>query len=91
MIDAGSIRRGTQASKRALTKRSRSSATDAGIPLIVVEGAKRSFFGPVLSPAPTGRGVRAVGRVHLTRKFEVSYEIKRTRDVRPILGRARFL
>ena len=60
---------------------------DAGIPLIVVPGSPASFFGPVLSPAPTGvealdlwDAFVALGR------FEGLYEVKRTRSVGPIFG-----
>jgi hypothetical protein len=60
---------------------------DAGIPLIVVEGARRSFFGPVLSPAPTGPEACELWDAFISLgKFDGLYEIKRTRDVRPILG-----
>jgi len=60
---------------------------DAGIPLIVVEGAKSVFFGPVLSPAPTGaEAVELWDAFVALGRFDGLYEIKRTREVGPILG-----
>jgi hypothetical protein len=60
---------------------------DAGIPLIVIPGAKATFFGSVLSPAPTGAAAGALWDAFVTLgNFEGLYEIKRTREVDPILG-----
>jgi hypothetical protein len=61
---------------------------DVGVPLIVLDGGKGpGFFGPVMSPAPTGKaavafwdGVIAAGR---TAGF---FELKRTREIGPIFG-----
>jgi hypothetical protein len=61
---------------------------DVGVPLIVLDGGKGpGFFGPVMSPAPTGKaavrfwdGVIAAGR---TPGF---FELKRTREVDPIFA-----
>jgi len=62
--------------------------TDVGVPLIVLEGGKGTgFFGPVMSPAPTGQNaVRfwdAVTTVGSTPGF---FELKRTRKVKPLFG-----
>jgi 2-hydroxychromene-2-carboxylate isomerase len=55
---------------------------DVGTPIISVEGV--SFFGPVVTPAPTGE---AAGRlwdgVLLVASTPGFYELKRTRDERP--------
>jgi hypothetical protein len=60
---------------------------DAGIPLIVVPDNPSILFGPVLSPAPTGAAAVELWDAFVTLgKFEGLYEIKRTRDVRPIFG-----
>jgi len=60
---------------------------DAGIPLIVIDGAKSTFFGPVLSPAPTGPEACDLWDAFVALgKFDGLYEIKRTREVGPILG-----
>lgn len=61
---------------------------DVGVPLIVLDGGKGpGFFGPVMSPAPTGKAavvfwdaVIAAGR---TPGF---FELKRTRETDPIFG-----
>ena len=61
---------------------------DVGVPLIVLEGGKGpGFFGPVVSPAPTGDdavvfwdAIIAAGR------FPGFFELKRTREVGPIFG-----
>ncbi|ETX08760.1 MAG: hypothetical protein ETSY2_03475 [Candidatus Entotheonella gemina] len=62
--------------------------TDVGVPLIVLDGGEGpGFFGPVLSPAPTGEeavtmwdAMVAAGRV------TGFFEFKRSRDVGPIFG-----
>ncbi len=62
--------------------------TDVGVPLIVLDGGKGpGFFGPVMSPAPTGKeavkfwdGIIAAGS---TPGF---FELKRTREVGPLFG-----
>lgn len=62
--------------------------TDVGVPLIVLDGGKGAgFFGPVMSPAPTGKeavkfwdGIIAAGG---TPGF---FELKRTRQVGPLFG-----
>jgi hypothetical protein len=60
---------------------------DAGIPLIIVDGAKSTFFGPVLSPAPTGHDAAELWDAFVALgKFDGLYEIKRSREVGPILG-----
>lgn len=60
---------------------------DAGIPLIVIPDSAAVLFGPVLSPAPTGPDALDLWDAFATlRRFGGLYEIKRTRNVRPILG-----
>jgi hypothetical protein len=62
--------------------------TDVGVPLIVLDGGKGAgFFGPVMSPAPTGKeavkfwdGIIAAGG---TPGF---FELKRTREIGPLFG-----
>lgn len=60
---------------------------DAGIPIVVVDGARSTFFGPVLSPAPTGADAVELWDAFVTLgRFDGLYEIKRTRSVGPIFG-----
>ncbi len=57
---------------------------DVGIPIILPEGAKSVFFGPVMSPAPTGDDAIKVWDAYLLlSQVEGVYEIKRTREVGP--------
>ncbi len=61
---------------------------DVGVPIIVLnDGEGPGFFGPVISPAPTGEaavalweGLIAVGR------SSGFFELKRTREVGPLFG-----
>lgn len=60
---------------------------DAGIPLIVIPGNPASFFGPVLSPAPTGADALDLWDAFATLgRFEGLYEVKRTRSTGPMFG-----
>jgi hypothetical protein len=63
--------------------------TDVGVPLIVLEGGNGAgFFGPVLSPAPTGPdAVKLWDAVMTAGSFAEFFELKRTRDVEPIFGK----
>lgn len=55
---------------------------DVGTPIISVDGV--SFFGPVVTPAPTGEDAgRLWDGVVLVASTPGFYEIKRTRDARP--------
>jgi hypothetical protein len=59
-----------------------------GVPLIVLDGGKGAgFFGPVMSPAPTGKDAvkfwDAIMAVGGTSGF---FELKRTREIGPIFG-----
>jgi hypothetical protein len=61
---------------------------DVGVPLIVLDGGKGpGFFGPVMSPAPTGKDAvvfwNAVIDAGRTPGF---FELKRTREIGPIFG-----
>ena len=61
---------------------------DVGVPLIVLDGGKGpGFFGPVMSPAPTGKAAvvfwdAVIGAGRTTGFFE----LKRTRETGPIFG-----
>jgi len=60
---------------------------DAGIPLIIVPGNPAVFFGPVLSPAPTGTDALELWDAFVTLgRFEGLYEVKRSRTTGPIFG-----
>ena len=59
---------------------------DAGIPIVVIDGAEHTYFGPVLSPAPTGdKALELWDAFVVLGSIDGIYEIKRTRDVRPLL------
>src|SRR3954452_11579469 len=60
---------------------------DSGIPIIVIDDAQHTFFGPVLSPAPTGEDALKLWDAYVTFcKIDGVYEIKRGREVVPQLG-----
>lgn len=60
---------------------------DAGIPLIIIPGNPSAFFGPVLSPAPTGADALDLWDAFVALgRFEGLYEVKRTRSTGPIFG-----
>ncbi len=60
---------------------------DAGIPLIIVPGNPAVFFGPVLSPAPTGADALVLWDAFVSLgRFEGLYEVKRTRSTGPVFG-----
>ncbi|MEO8264591.1 MAG: DsbA family protein [Ilumatobacteraceae bacterium] len=59
---------------------------DAGIPIVVIDGAEHTYFGPVLSPAPTGgQALELWDAFVVLGSIDGIYEIKRSRDVRPLL------
>lgn len=60
---------------------------DVGVPIIVVPGARSTYFGPMMSPAPTGEDALIVwdALVAMSRVDGV-YELKRTRQVGPQFG-----
>jgi len=62
--------------------------TDVGVPLIVLDGGKGpGFFGPVMSPAPTGKAaVKFWDAVIATGGTPGFFELKRTREVGPLFG-----
>jgi hypothetical protein len=62
---------------------------DVGVPLIVLEGgAGPGFFGPVLSPAPTGEAADALWDAMVTSAETPGFfEFKRSRTVGPIFYR----
>lgn len=61
--------------------------TDVGVPTIVYAG-KTAFFGPVMSPAPTGEAALALwdSLATLATTTDGFFELKRTREVGPIFG-----
>ena len=57
---------------------------DAGIPIAVIDGAEHTYFDPVL--APTGDKALELWDAYIVLgSIDGIYEIKRTRDVRPLL------
>ncbi len=60
---------------------------EVGIPIVVIDGAANTYFGPVLSPAPTGeQALQLWDAFVVLGNISGVYEIKRTRDMRPQLG-----
>ena len=61
---------------------------DVGVPLIVLDGGTGpGFFGPVFSPAPTGKAAVELWDAMVTAgRTEGFYEFKRTRTTGPIFG-----
>jgi hypothetical protein len=61
---------------------------DVGVPLIVLDdGDGPGFFGPVFSPAPTGKAAVELWDAMVTAgRTEGFYEFKRTRTTGPIFG-----
>ncbi len=62
---------------------------DVGVPLIVLEGGKGpGFFGPVMSPAPTGKDAVAFwDAVIAAGSVPGFFELKRTRETDPVFGK----
>jgi hypothetical protein len=62
--------------------------TDVGVPLIVLDGGQGpGFFGPVFSPAPTGKDAVAMWDAMVTAgRIPGFYEFKRSRETGPIFG-----
>ena len=62
---------------------------DVGVPLIVLDNGKGpGFFGPVMSPAPTGKAAAAFwDAIVIAGRTPGFFELKRTRDTEPILGK----
>ena len=60
---------------------------DVGVPTIVYEG-RTAFFGPVISPAPTGGAALRLwdSLATLATTTDGFFELKRTREVGPIFG-----
>ncbi len=59
-----------------------------GVPLIVLDGGEGpGFFGPVISPAPTGAEAVALWDAMIAAgRTPGFFEFKRTRDVGPLFG-----
>jgi hypothetical protein len=64
------------------------SGTDVGVPQIVLDGGQGpGFFGPVMSPAPTGEdAVKFWDAIIAAGRIPGFFELKRTREVEPIFG-----
>lgn len=62
--------------------------TNVGVPLIVLDGgAGPGFFGPVFSPAPTGKAAVEMWDAMVTAgRMPGFYEFKRSRETGPIFG-----
>jgi 2-hydroxychromene-2-carboxylate isomerase len=62
---------------------------DVGVPLIVLDGGDGpGFFGPVCSPAPTGKAAVALwDAIIVAGRTPGFFELKRTRDTEPLFGR----
>ena len=62
--------------------------TDVGVPQIVLDGGQGpGFFGPVMSPAPTGEdAVKFWDAIIAAGRIPGVFELKRTREVEPIFG-----
>ena len=62
--------------------------TDVGVPLIVLDGGQGpGFFGPVFSPAPTGKDAVAMWDAMVTAgRIPGFYEFKRSRETGPVFG-----
>lgn len=60
---------------------------DVGVPIIVVPDSPATYFGPVMSPAPTGEDALALWDAFTALgRFEGVYEVKRSREVGPQFG-----
>jgi 2-hydroxychromene-2-carboxylate isomerase len=60
---------------------------DVGIPIITVENLPMAYFGPVMSPAPTGDDALRLWDAYVTlASIDGVYELKRTRTVGPTFG-----
>lgn len=60
---------------------------DVGIPIAVFEGARATYFGPVMSPAPTGQDALDLwDALQTLSRLDGVYEIKRSRNVGPQFG-----
>ena len=61
---------------------------DVGVPLIVLDGGEgQGFFGPVFSPAPTGKdAVTMWDAMVAAGRIPGFYEFKRSRSTGPIFG-----
>ncbi len=62
--------------------------TDVGVPLIVLDGGDGpGFFGPVCSPAPTGKAAVALwDAIIVAGRTPGFYELKRTRETEPLFA-----
>ncbi len=60
---------------------------DVGVPIVAVENLPMTYFGPVMSPAPTGDDALRLWDAYVTlASIDGVYEIKRTRTVGPTFG-----
>jgi protein-disulfide isomerase-like protein with CxxC motif len=60
---------------------------DVGIPIIVIDGSRSTFFGPVVSPAPAGDdALKLWDAFQALSELDGVYEIKRSRSTGPQFG-----
>ena len=58
-----------------------------GIPIVVIDGAVSTYFGPVMSPAPRGDEALKLWDAYVVLgSVSGVYEIKRAREVEPLFG-----
>jgi DSBA-like thioredoxin domain len=90
-LPADIIDEGAEAKWDAIIEESTRTAYDivgkeVGIPIVVIDGAETTYFGPVLSPAPTGDEALKLWDAYVVLgSIRGVYEIKRTRDVGPLI------
>ncbi|MEP7115519.1 MAG: DsbA family protein [Ilumatobacteraceae bacterium] len=91
-LPADIVEVGSDASWDSVIEESTHSAYDlvgkeVGIPIVVIDGAETTYFGPVLSPAPTGDEALKLWDAYVVLgSIHGVYEIKRARDVDPLFG-----
>ena len=97
-LPAGIIEEGNKSSWDAIIEESTERSYDivgkeVGIPIVVIDGAQTTYFGPVLSPAPTGdEALKLWDALVALGSLSGVYEIKRTREgerqlpPRPLVG-----
>ena len=86
LIDAGSDTSWDMAIEESTERARAIVGMDAGIPIVVIDGAEHTYFGPVLSPAPTSDDALKLWDAFVTLgSIAGVYELKRTREVGPLL------
>jgi len=91
-LPADLIKEGDDPSWDAIIEQSTARAYDivgkeVGIPIVVIDGAISTYFGPVMSPAPIGDDALKLWDAYVVLGSVAGvYEIKRSREVGPQLG-----